>query len=251
DKKSFLLMTSQIVTINNKKYRSDCFSKRDLNNIKIHEWCIGDHLKQLQELGFDYTKYWQIGVKSRYKDENVEFEISHANSFFEIPGKNTYMLHLSGSDGAVLILDKNLENIIWSKKFNQFTFDEKNYKTQVHDAQLTPQGTLLIYFSRIEDREGKLHSRLVELDANTGQIIWQYQRQPLESFYAPITSSLNLLTNGHILFNDNGWAYEIDRNGKTIWKFKNPSQNNGWPLNIMVLRPFYNLDFLKSRNLID
>lgn len=261
DMQKIMLITSEIIPLSKQPVRSDCFSIRDLKNTKIHEWCVGAHLEELLILGYGDQGLWDVGVNSFYKNESAPKEVSHANSFYEIPknalsatnpafAEGNFIVHLYGPLKMLMILDPSLQKILWHKKMDRFNFDGTTYVVHSHDNQITPEGNLLSYFSTIENGANtKPHSRLMEINLLTNEVIWQYKRNPSENFHSPISGNLTLLKNGNFLFNDGISAYEITRSGKVVWKFKNPAISAGFPVKIMTVKPFFNTAFLKSRDL--
>lgn len=284
DMQRVLLLSSETVKINKVDVRSDCVSVRDLNNTKIHEWCMGDHLSELQKLGYDVTKFWDIGFKMRYKNETMDKEISHANSFHQIPknqleniipafAEGNYILHLYGPTRALLVLDNKLQKILWHKKMGKFIFDRKEYDIHTHDNQITSAGNLLSYFSTVEYNtparsafknifdvnlglfccyaKVKPHSRVVEINLLDNKVVWQYKDNPVEKFYSPISPNVTLLNNGNFIFDEGFMVYEVNRSGAIVWKFKNPARNAGYPRSIMSLKALEDLSFLRARGLVN
>lgn len=266
DMQKMLLMTSEIISINGASVRSDCFSIRDLNNNKLHEWCLGKHLSELESMGYNYHGLWTVALNSYYKNETAKKEVSHANSFYEIGpnalekkhpafSRGNFILHLYGPTKALLVLDSQLQKILWHKKMDVLNLDGINHRIHTHDNQITPEGNLISYFSSVESvlESQKLqhHSRLVELNPLTDEVVWQYKRKPLESFFSPILASVSKVNKDNYLFNDGFSAYEVTSSGEVVWQFKNPERSAGYPVNIVVLKPFYNTAFLHSRGILD
>ncbi|MEQ1722377.1 MAG: hypothetical protein ABL930_04325 [Pseudobdellovibrio sp.] len=293
DQKNILIMSSEVISQKGLRLRSDCFSVRDLNNKKIHEWCASKNLKVLGDLGFDMTALWDIEGENnnQYFAENVKKEITHANSFYQITeNSNThpafragnYIVHLFGESRALLILDKNLEKVLWHLDMSEFVIDHKLRDIDTHALQVTSRGTILAYFSDIIDKDTTAsiyfnsllnikypitreryinknlimyseHSRLIEFNPLNKEIIWQYQRHPLKSFLSTTFGWVYELSQNSFFFNDQATIYEINYNGDVLWSFTNPVINNstGKPLKIIDIKAFKELDFLKARKMIN
>jgi hypothetical protein len=68
------------------------------------------------------------------------------------------------------------------------------------------------------------HSRVLEIDPATKQIVWKYQETRLSDFYSPRLSNAQRLPNGNTLINE-GWfgrLFEVTRDGDVVWEYVNP-----------------------------
>ena len=92
-----------------------------------------------------------------------------------------------------------------------------------HDAHYLENGNLLIYDNGVRQKR----SRIIELDPLTGEIVWQYQATPPESFFSLTKGSNQRLPNGNTLIanSDNGEAFEVTRDGEVVWRFICPHKN--------------------------
>ncbi|MFT7487020.1 MAG: outer membrane protein assembly factor BamB, partial [Candidatus Paceibacteria bacterium] len=92
-----------------------------------------------------------------------------------------------------------------------------------HDATVLDNGHLLIFDNGL----GRGWSRVVEVDPNSGQIVWQYRGTPPESFYSASRGSNQRLPNGNTLIaqSDAARAFEITPDGKPVWVWVNPARN--------------------------
>lgn len=278
DQKAILLITSELIEFQNKKVRSDCFSKRDLNNKIIHQWCLSDNLKNLEKLGFKF--YPNKGDPFAINELiNTEYEISHANSIYEIKKNDlsdkieafqegNFLVNIFTPTYALLILDKDLKNILWSKDLSDLKYGFNRLKINTHDSQITSDGKILTfanfskiqYFSIIDDffirndkpwLDFKTHSSLIKLDPVSDSIDWVYEATPPHNFISEFLGSVTQLKNNNYLFSDytNGNAiYEVSTDGEIVWKLVLPTKTKE---NIRKTKPLYNTSFLKARGLID
>lgn len=68
------------------------------------------------------------------------------------------------------------------------------------------------------------HSRVLEIDPATKEIVWKYQETRLADFYSPRLSNAQRLPNGNTLINE-GWFgrfFEVTRDGDVVWEYVNP-----------------------------
>ncbi len=68
------------------------------------------------------------------------------------------------------------------------------------------------------------HSRVLEIDPATKQIVWKYQETRLADFFSPRLSNAQRLPNGNTLINE-GWFgrfFEVTPDGTVVWEYVNP-----------------------------
>jgi hypothetical protein len=89
-----------------------------------------------------------------------------------------------------------------------------------HEPQLVDGGRILVFDNRgLKDR-----SRVIEVDASTGEIAWSYAPAGEAAFYSERCGSCQRLANGDTLVVDSegARAFEIDPRGEIVWQFENP-----------------------------
>ena len=91
-----------------------------------------------------------------------------------------------------------------------------------HDAHVLADGHILLFDNGIE----RNYSRGLEIDPLTGQIVWEYEADPPESFYTLSKGSIQRLPNGNTLLaeSDNGRAFEVTSDGEIVWEFYTPHE---------------------------
>lgn len=283
DQTALLAITGEVIDYNGRPVRSDCFSKRDLKNAILAEWCLSNNINELEKLGF--TIRIQLGDAFAinpliYATE----EISHANSIYEIPDsplserhpafrEGNYLVDLHSPIYALLILDRNLKTILWSKSLENRPYGIQQLSFSAHDSQVTPDGKILSFVNYYKTYEPKLPindtnqkravprrafnwgSSLVEFDPLLDSINWIYEADPPEKFRSPILGSVTELKNGNYLFSDITARLpvitEVNLERKTVWKFEIPDHGNAGTFRIRKVKPMYDLGFLKARNLIN
>lgn len=259
DNEKLLIISSELMDYKKQKLRSDCFSVRNFKNEKEHEWCLKDHLDELKKIGFKFgpepSDTSTISPLIYAKDEIV-----HANSIYQIQEnslaslnpafqKGNYLVNFWDNSGLVLVLDKNLEKILWHMNSRSI------FKSGFHDLQLTPEGHLLFYLNQNPlDNTKKFYSSLVEADALTFEKLWTYEKNPKEKFAAEFMGSIQVLPNGNILYSDTtngGQAFEITKPGLEVWSFTNPERDyvSKIPIEVPEVRVFDHLNFLKAHQI--
>ena len=92
------------------------------------------------------------------------------------------------------------------------------------------------------------HSRVLEVDPKSAEIVWKYEAEDLFSFYSPICSGAERLSNGNTLICEStkGRIFEVTSENEIVWEFVNPfyvkKERMGWT-NYMFRAHRYGYDF--------
>jgi hypothetical protein len=92
-----------------------------------------------------------------------------------------------------------------------------------HDPRILPDGTVLLF-----DNQGHVgpggNSRIVRLDLNTSQILWQYTGTEEEPLYSAYHGSVDPLQNGNVLITESlqGRLLEVTPDGTIVWDYRSP-----------------------------
>jgi hypothetical protein len=116
------------------------------------------------------------------------------------------------NQNLIALVDMQKEEIVWSWGGGVLEHP--------HDPVVMRNGNLLIF----DNGHRRAYSRIVELNPGTRDIEWEYRSTPPEQFYSETRGSNQQLPNGNILIADsrNGRAFEVTRDGETVWEFHNP-----------------------------
>lgn len=94
-----------------------------------------------------------------------------------------------------------------------------------HDARELDNGNILC-FDNGAHRYGyePSYSRVIEIDPNTDEIVWQYKANLPSDFYSAVTSGSERLSNGNTLICDSvpGRIFEVTYEGKLVWEYISP-----------------------------
>ena len=94
-----------------------------------------------------------------------------------------------------------------------------------HDAQLLPNGNILIFDNGFHRAGVELTSSMViELNPKTKKIEWEYRGDPVTDFYSAACSGAQRLPNGNTLICSSLEAriFEITKKGEIVWEYINP-----------------------------
>lgn len=84
-----------------------------------------------------------------------------------------------------------------------------------HQPSARPGGTVLVF----DNGQAHGHSRLLEIDPTTDQVVWQYTANPPQSLFCAMAGGCEELPGGTILISDaqGGRGIEITRQGRPSW----------------------------------
>ncbi|MFT4677851.1 MAG: hypothetical protein ACJAX5_003353 [Patiriisocius sp.] len=125
-----------------------------------------------------------------------------------------------------------------------------------HDVKYSSENTITIFDNGV-NRKTMDYSRVLEIDAKTKEILWEYADNPPFSFYTIMGGSADLLPNGNVLIceTSKGQFFEVTRDKKVVWEYINPMFINnprlGGRMNLVFRAHRYGPDFepLKDKDL--
>ena len=161
-------------------------------------------------------------------------EWTHANTVAELPDGDLVVSLRNVS--TVAIIDRRTGAIRWKLGSPPLA--------QQHDPRPLPNGNLLIFDNGPHRRDHPApHSRVIEVDPRTSQIVWEYHDQSLFDFFSPYISGAQRLPNGNTLICEgcDGRLFEVTPAGEVVWEYVSPyfCSEPGRPgLNNWVFRAF-------------
>lgn len=129
-------------------------------------------------------------------------------------------------DGDVIISSQKLDTIMkisWPKGEVVWRWGGPGRLSHQHDPSITPDGTLLVFDNGSRyPIQGK--TRVIEVDMNSGEIIWQYMGEPVFSFMSLHIAGAERLVNGNTLIceGESGRVFEVTRDCQICWEWINP-----------------------------
>ena len=127
-------------------------------------------------------------------------------------------------DGTVLMSLRTTSGIIAVDKFNDDIMWEVKYPyvAQQHCPVETEKGRVLCFDNgNIRLGVSTTHSRIVEYDIETRELVWSYVDPMPPSFFSPYMGSVQRLWNGNTLICESafGRLFEVTPEGETVWEY--------------------------------
>jgi len=110
---------------------------------------------------------------------------------------------------TVFVLDMKNETVTW-------TWGNRVLEGQ-HHATVLESGNVLLF----DNGKRRGYSRILEIDPNTKNVVWEYGSQPHQRFYSSTRGASQRLPNGNTLISNSnsGLVFEITRAGEEVWSF--------------------------------
>lgn len=142
-------------------------------------------------------------------------EWTHANTVAELPDGRIMLSFRNIS--TVLILNKASGEIVWKLGAPPLA--------QQHAPNMLANGNILIFDNGTHRLDHPIpHSRVIEVDPATKEIVWSYQEGYVSQFFSPFISNAQRLPNGNTLICEGsfGRLFEVTRAGEVVWEYVSP-----------------------------
>jgi len=240
DDGSFYTLHRKLRGYRDLKIYFDVILHLDEDGEEINRWCTYQHLDQIKE-ALDTRLFVDTildsikaggrprgGITSDIKKAmgrsgNKKIDHFHLNTVQVLPatplGERDHrfaagnLLVCFRNVNQIAVLEQGTYRILWS-----WGADELEWP---HQPTLLPTGRILIFDNGVE-RE---HSRVIELEPLTGEIIWGYTAPTPEDFYTSGGGSAQRLPNRNTLIceTNQGRVFEISPEGEVVWLWHNPA----------------------------
>lgn len=93
-----------------------------------------------------------------------------------------------------------------------------------HDVKYATGSTITIFDNGCFRKSGMQYSRVLEIDAKTKAVLWEYADDPPFSFFTLMGGSADVLPNNNVLICETakGQFFEVTRDKKVVWEYINP-----------------------------
>jgi hypothetical protein len=157
------------------------------------------------------------------RDRHYCWDLFHANSIQIVPraasahfpqvAEGDLLVNLRDMD-TVLAIDPATGLVHWARRGPWH---------HAHDAELTDQGTLMIFDNRA-NIGGAESSRILEIDPQNAAELWSYDGGADHPFSSSVRGTKQPLPNGNMLITEStgGRAFEVTRAGELVWEYVSP-----------------------------
>jgi hypothetical protein len=181
------------------KIYGDNIYEKDENGKTIWEWISYEHLDpEIDTLcPYENRSHWHFNALWICKDGNILVSPRHLNEVLKIEYPSGKVIARYGK----------------GKIFHQ------------HDVRELDNGNILVFDNGTHRHNHRAeYSRVVEIDPNTDEIVWEYKADNPSDFYSPICSGAERLPNGNTIIcscND-GRIFEVTYDGELVWEYHSP-----------------------------
>ena len=182
---------------------ADWVVETTLDGDVVWEWHAWEHLDPEQ---------YVVNPEDRRNDW------THGNSLEGMPdGK--FLISLRNTN-TVAIVDPETGEITWELGSPDIA--------QQHNASPLENGNVLIFDNGANHVNGLPFSRVIEVDIETNEIVWEYQDQSFMDFFSAIVSGAQRLPNGNTLIDEgtSGRLFEVTEDGEVVWEYISPFVRN-------------------------
>ena len=161
----------------------------------VWEWCVWEHIHPHIYKTHECfnTDHWPM-VNGVYQDG--------------------FIIYLSlRTTSGIIAINKQTKDIIWELKYP--------YVAQQHCPVITKDGHILCFDNGNIRPNSIHHSRIVEYDLKTKELVWSYVDPMPASFFSPYMGSVQRLWNGNTLICESafGRLFEVTPEGETVWEY--------------------------------
>ena len=182
-----------------------------------HQGMLGDVVREITAAG-DVVYEWTSWDHLDFDEDRIGFpegreEWTHQNAL-NVTHEGDLLVSFRQTD-TVGIVDKATGEFRWK-------WGRGNISRQHHPTMLSNGNVLL--FDNGPHKQGVTHSRVIEINPETDQIVWEYRGDPPISFYSYHISGAERLPNGNTLICEGapGRIFEVTPAGEIVWEYINP-----------------------------
>ena len=154
------------------------------------------------------------------------FDLLHANAVQQMPfpdlegrgkvyGRSNILVTVRQQD-LVAVVDPQQQRLVWAWGPGEIQFP--------HEATWLENGNILLFDNGSAYRE---HSRIVEVDPLTDEIVWTWRHLRPKRFYSSGRGTVQALPAGNVLVasSNQGEIFEVTRTGRIVWRYLSRGTN--------------------------
>ena len=141
-------------------------------------------------------------------------EFAHCNSIS--PQPNGDILANFRRLNTVMLIDRQSGAVKWEMRDNQWGHQ--------HDSHFVDNGNILMFANGVHITPAQPRSRLLEINPETRETVWQYMGSPPWTLFSSFTSSVERLPNGGHLVAEGMWGriFELSPDEEIVWEYISP-----------------------------
>ena len=166
---------------------------------------------------------WQWKVSERLPRDQFPLDPHYTREHYPLINSvlpmrdGKHILASMRSVSSVIIIEKSTGNIVF--RLGSVVL------AQQHNATELDNGNILIFDNgAFRAEESIQYSRVIEVDRNTGKIVWEYRdRSQMIFFYTPFMGGAQRLANGNTLICEAAYGriFEVTKDGYICWEYVN------------------------------
>jgi hypothetical protein len=178
----------------------------------------GDLVREIDPAG-TLVREWKSWEHLCFEDDVIcplesHKEWTHANSL-EVLDNGDWLISFRLTN-TVGIIDGVTGRFKWAWGRDQLSHQ--------HNAQMLPNGNVLIFDNGCHRKRGPSFSKVVEVDPASGEIVWSFAAPTLLAFYSFMVSGCQRLPNGNTLITEgaSGRLFEVTAEHEVVWEYISP-----------------------------
>jgi hypothetical protein len=147
--------------------------------------------------------------------QDTRSEWTHGNAVHDLPNGDIVVSFRNIS--AVAIVERPSGKIVWKLGAPPLA--------QQHAPTPLENGNLLIFDNGVHRLDYFLpYSRVIEVELDTQDIVWEYKEADRPSFFSPLISNAQRLPNGNTLICEGSFGrfFEVTHGGDVVWEYLSP-----------------------------
>jgi len=175
----------------------------------VWEWHGDQHIRELRELaGIRFPRGEEDWAHNNTADVLPETALGRRDARFRA---GNIMFSYRNLD-TIGVIDKKTGEIVWA--WGPGVLDGQHMPTML------PNGHILIF----DNGRQRGYSRLLEIDPETAETVWNYTADPPRSFFSGAVSGQQRLPNGNTLVCEGGPGrlFEVTPQKEIVWEYRNP-----------------------------
>lgn len=232
DEKKILVIGSEIVELKaDSKLKESTWIRSDVLYVMSRDGKILNQFNLYENRSQFDKKSWKSAMDRKFPIvwdlslyKKAKWEVTHTNSFHEIPDNKIAIKIPAFKKGNFLVndislmqsfvLSSDLKTVLWQDQIIHSDW------TMFHDVQVVENSENIIFYDN--GTPLRPETRLVEYNLVKNDISWQYPKELTTSFYSKKMGGLQLLENGDFLYNDltkSAEFFEVNRKGEKVKSF--------------------------------